>query len=231
MTREGSTATSCGAAAILDHVTICAVWRALGGGEPKFGRTPAFWRKTRDRNVSLSDAKGTWYDFRDNIGGGILDLVIRARGGSRADAFRWLAERFNLPLDSHNMTVVERADWARRRRVAERVARPIGRAAYHWYRGRIAELTDVKRETVEDDRLNLSTLAPAAQELHRLEHLITPEGIVCEYLTAVAADPVGTAAIVETQRAWADACRVGVGAVVRQIGRNQRQEARSADAA
>jgi hypothetical protein len=115
--------------------------------------------------------------------------------------------------------------------VAERVARPIGQAAYHWYRGRIAELTDLKRETVEDDRLNLCALAPAARELHRLEHQITPEGIVREYLAAVAADPVGTAAIVETQRAWADACRVAVGAVLRQIGWNQRQEARSADAA
>ncbi len=33
------------AEAILDHVSISAVWRALGGGELRHGRGRAFWRR------------------------------------------------------------------------------------------------------------------------------------------------------------------------------------------
>lgn len=109
----------------LSGIRISGVWLALGGGELKFGRAPAFWRKTSDRNVSLNDAKGTWYDFRDSVGGGVLGLVQHVRGGTRADAYRWLAERFGLPVDQHEMSAAEKREWRRRWNVAEAEARKL----------------------------------------------------------------------------------------------------------
>ncbi len=59
--------------ACLSGIRISEVWLALGGSAPRRGRARAFWRPKADGlNVSLSDKRGGWFDFRDSIGGGVL---------------------------------------------------------------------------------------------------------------------------------------------------------------
>jgi hypothetical protein len=55
--------------------TIMKVWIALDDPH-KYGRARAFYREgNNQQTVSLNDAKGSWFDQRDAIGGGILDLI------------------------------------------------------------------------------------------------------------------------------------------------------------
>jgi hypothetical protein len=107
---------------IVSRVRISDVWQALGGKAPKRGRAPAFWRQTKDLNVSLDDAKGAWFDFRDSTGGGVLDLVQHVRECSRQDALKWLADFAGVPLQDRPLTEGERREYARQRAVAEREA-------------------------------------------------------------------------------------------------------------
>ena len=44
-------------------------------------------------NVAGAHA-GYWHDFEADAGGGVLDLIRRARGGTREDALRWLGGEF-----------------------------------------------------------------------------------------------------------------------------------------
>jgi hypothetical protein len=37
--------------------------------------------------------KGTWSDFEGDNGGGVLDLIVRERGGTPADAMEWLRDQ------------------------------------------------------------------------------------------------------------------------------------------
>jgi hypothetical protein len=89
---------------VLRRVRISQVWQALGGtklrsaGTGKY-RGQAWWRKGDGWNVSLDDSRGTWYDFRDQISGGILSLIIRVRGGTRQGALQWLAPLAGIKLD------------------------------------------------------------------------------------------------------------------------------------
>jgi len=59
----------------LSDIGILAVWHALSGGELRGRRGVAFWRGGDGYSVSLNPERGTWYDFRDGIGGGVLALV------------------------------------------------------------------------------------------------------------------------------------------------------------
>src|SRR5438046_2905840 len=82
---------------ILASIKISQVYRALAGKEPRrtgrdTWRAAAAWRDGSGFNVALNDAKGTWYDHRDRIGGGLVDLVQSVRGGSRQDALKWCAD-------------------------------------------------------------------------------------------------------------------------------------------
>ena len=104
---------------ICGAVAITAVWRALGGGELRRGRGRAFWRDGDGLNISLSDTKGTWYDHRDGIGGGVLDLVLHVRGGNRQGALRWLADSFGLPLEDRPLTPAERRQYSRDAKLTE----------------------------------------------------------------------------------------------------------------
>jgi hypothetical protein len=109
-------------AAALQSVRISEVWAALGGGPLRLNRGRAFWRAGDGENISLNDRKGTWYDFRDNRGGGILDLIQLAAGCDRAGAVAWLASAFSLPIDGQrHLTPRERRVWARKRAEAEHV--------------------------------------------------------------------------------------------------------------
>jgi hypothetical protein len=103
----------------VDHIIfsqpISAIWKALGGDAPRRGRARAFYREGDNRvAVSLNDEKGCWHDFVTGEGGGVLDLVVRVRGGSRQDALRWAADFVGCPLDDRPLSAFERALWAKR---------------------------------------------------------------------------------------------------------------------
>lgn len=109
---------------ILAGTKISQVYHALVGKEPRRTgsstfRAAAIWREGDGHNVSLDDARGLWHDFAANEGGGVLDFVIRIRGGSRQDALRWVADFVGYQLDDRPFSATERARWARQRRQVE----------------------------------------------------------------------------------------------------------------
>lgn len=99
-------------------------------GEP-IARTRREWRWGRKGSFSLNVEHGTWYDHEAGEGGGVLALVVRERGGSKADAVKWLRERSYLhrngyrprsPRDrpSRLKAVSKTDDWTRRLWAASR---------------------------------------------------------------------------------------------------------------
>jgi hypothetical protein len=86
---------------VLGELDIVSVWSILGGGPLRAKRGQAFWRNGNGYNVALEPAKGTWFDYRDSRGGGVLALVETALGCSRSDGLRWLEE--NCGLDSRRL--------------------------------------------------------------------------------------------------------------------------------
>jgi hypothetical protein len=102
-------------AEVINTRSITEVWIALGGPPPKRGRARAFFRDGDNPfAVSLKDSKGAWFDHRDGVGGGVLDLIQQVRGCDRHSAFCWLAELNGAPLDNHRLTLAERRQYARR---------------------------------------------------------------------------------------------------------------------
>lgn len=99
----------------------------MGGDPPEHGRARAFYRNGDNRHaVSLNDSKGCWYDHRDNIGGGILDLIQYVLGCDRGTALRWLAEFTGLSLENRASTPRERREHAQRSARAKQLAREAG---------------------------------------------------------------------------------------------------------
>ena len=137
---------------ILEHVRITEVWRALGGGELRHGRGQAFWREGAGYNVSLRDDRNVWHDKRDDIGGGVLDLVVRVRGGNRASALRWCADLVGVPMEDRPLSPADRERWARERRELERDLP----AAQLWRRAALALGEEIL------DRLKAGLFDPAA---------------------------------------------------------------------
>lgn len=91
------------ASQIVSSVKISRVYVALTGTDPRQSgedryRGAATWRDGENPNVTLNDARGTWYDHGTNQGGGVLDLIVRVHGGSRQDALRWLSAYSGVPL-------------------------------------------------------------------------------------------------------------------------------------
>jgi hypothetical protein len=114
------------AAEIVGSTSITKVWETLGGDRPKHGRAPAFYRNgDNPQAVSLDDRKGIWFDHRDHVGGGVLDLVQRVLGCDRGAALRWLAEFTGLPLENRILTLRERREYAQRCTRAQRLAREV----------------------------------------------------------------------------------------------------------
>ncbi len=100
---------------LISHVSISAVFCALGGEVPRHGRARRFWAKGDGLNVSLSDDKGCWHHFPTDEGGGVLDLIVCVKGGSRKDALQWLADFSGIKLDDAPMTAAEKRAMAKRR--------------------------------------------------------------------------------------------------------------------
>jgi hypothetical protein len=67
----------------------------------------------------LDDSRGVWHDFVTGEGGGILDLAVLVRGGTRQEALRWVADLIGKPLDGRALPTVDRFSWARRQRLIE----------------------------------------------------------------------------------------------------------------
>lgn len=141
---------------VLAQVKISAVYRELAGIEPRWtGRDT--WRAhgvggdNQDR-ISGDDARGVWHDFRDDSGGGILDLIVQLRGGSRADALAWAAAFVGVSLSDRPFSAIDRERWAAERRELER-ALPV---AGLWRRAAVnmaAELLDNLKAGLTDPTL------------------------------------------------------------------------------
>jgi hypothetical protein len=103
-------------------------------------------------SVSLDDGRGVWWDHRDSVGGGVLSLIQHARGGTRLDAVRWLAEWRGVALDGDStLSPQERRRYAQARQHAAQLARVAGL----WWRERREEMERTKANALE--RLILTT--------------------------------------------------------------------------
>ncbi len=80
----------------LGELDIVSVWSMLGGGPLRGKRGQAFWRNGNGYNIALNPLKGTWYDYRDARGGGILALVETVLCSSRSSALQWLEQNCGL---------------------------------------------------------------------------------------------------------------------------------------
>ena len=80
----------------LSDVSINVVWERLGGGPLRGSRGKAFWRRGDSLSVSINPAKGSWFDFRDDLGGGVLKLVETALGCDTGAALGWLEQNCGL---------------------------------------------------------------------------------------------------------------------------------------
>jgi hypothetical protein len=109
---------------ILHSVKVSEVYLALTGkhvkrtGGDKW-RAVALWRGGDGLSVSGDDGRGVWKDFAGNEGGGMLDLVVRVRGGPRQDALRWVAELAGISLENKPQSPRERREWIQERRKLE----------------------------------------------------------------------------------------------------------------
>jgi hypothetical protein len=114
------------AAAVLDRIRLSAIYLALTGKpvKPTGGgrwRARALWRGGKQLSVAGDDRRGVWMDHVSGEAGGVLDLVVRVRGGTRQDALRWAAEFSGVPLENKPQSERERAEWIREQRRVERL--------------------------------------------------------------------------------------------------------------
>lgn len=132
---------------ILAAVKISDVYQMLTHVGPKLTgpstwRAPAVWRGGDGLSVSGDDTLGVWHDFVEDAGGGVIDLVVRVRGGARHDALRWLAVFADVPLESREISPEERAQWAQERRNFARDLPP----AQQWRRAAVDMAEEVLNE-------------------------------------------------------------------------------------
>jgi hypothetical protein len=182
---------------LIDQTHISHVWHALGGDDIRHRRGQAWWRRGDGWSVSLDDEHGRWYDRRDGIGGGILDLIVHVRGGTRGEALRWLADWRCVRLDGDApLSSIDRRRYAQARRDAPELARVAGL----WYAERREALERAKADALAngDD----AALEVAARE-HYLLGLLSGAGIVRVYLHARQIDPAGAASLVAAGETWA----------------------------
>jgi hypothetical protein len=192
---------------ILSRVKISEVWRALGGPELRRTGSDAYrgsgwWRGGQGLNVSLNDAKNTYNDFVSGHGGGLFDLVVLVRGGTRADALRWLADLAGVPLDDKPLSAADRARWAAERREFERdlpEARYWRRAAVTLSEELLAVLKASFIDPTAEDRPSSSELQDLTFMLASLERM-GDAALVAEYRTWAEREPQLTAGMVHAAR-------------------------------
>jgi hypothetical protein len=76
------------------NVDIARVAKALLGAPNQHLSGTTNLRYGTHGSLSVDLNKNVWHDHETNKGGGVLDLIIRERGGDRAEALRWLNHRF-----------------------------------------------------------------------------------------------------------------------------------------
>jgi len=182
------------AADIVRSTTITAVWVGLGGDPPVHNRARAFYRNgDNPEAVLLNDAKGRWFDYRDNIGGGVLDLVQMVRGGTRQEALRWVAAFIGIDMEEKSLSPHKRRVFAWLKSDAEDLARECA-----WWMGAYSvALESAKAEALEKE--DMVTLARAARELYWLQSS-QPSAILSRYLKARKDSPDEVASLVEEGR-------------------------------
>jgi hypothetical protein len=182
------------AADIIRATTITAVWVGLGGDPPVHNRARAFYRNgDNPQAVLLDDAKGRWFDFRDNFGGGVLDLVQKVRSVSRSEALYWVADFIAASLDKEPPSRHSRRRFAALKQHAEQLAHE----CLWWARAYAAAMERTKAEAFE--REDIATLVRAARELNCLRNSPSSE-ILAKYVKARNDSPNEVAALVEWGR-------------------------------
>jgi hypothetical protein len=178
---------------VVECVRISEVWFALGGGPLRRGRGRAFWRDGDGFNVSLSNDKDCWHDFASGDGGGVLDLVQRVRGGTRAEALHFVAEVAGLPLDDKPLSPRRRQVYAAYRHQAGSLAQQCA----WWVRASIQELERIKAQANEND--DFHALSWSSRELYRMQQAV-PSALMARFLNAMRDHPKNTASLVEAGR-------------------------------
>ncbi len=175
---------------IISRIRISEVWAALGGSPLRHGRGRAFWRDGDGYNVSVSDDKNCWHDFVSGDGGGVLNLVQKVRGGSRADALRLVADVAGVTLDTKALSNDEKHNYAEHRHQAASLAQQCA----WWARAYTQELEHTKANAYE--RGDWDTLAWSGRELYQIQTAV-PTTLMDRFLKAMKADPEGTAELVD----------------------------------
>src|SRR5690348_7946010 len=80
---------------------MAAVATALLGEPNKALSTKDRLRYGNHGSVEINLAKGAFFDFEEEIGGGVLDLIKRIKGLEGGDALDWMRE-IGCPLDEPN---------------------------------------------------------------------------------------------------------------------------------
>jgi hypothetical protein len=194
---------------IVGLARIHQVWQALGGGKiNRHHRSRAFWRNGDGWSVSIHEEKKCWFDHRDGIGGGILDLIQKILGNNREDAALWLADLYGLKLGD---AAPQRDQEDRKRLAAEQRYIP---ASQIWRRERLAELDELKVQALDD--LDYQLLEEAAGEDDLLRNHLNEIGIVRAYLASKAKWPTHTEKLLRQGRKWDRAASHAVLALVAQ---------------
>jgi len=96
----------CSSAGAWNNGTISAdaVFRALLGEPIRSLSRGAQWRYGSKGSLVVDIKRGLWCDHEAGEGGGVLDLVRRVRGGSRADASAWLQGETGLATNGTRTT-------------------------------------------------------------------------------------------------------------------------------
>ena len=172
----------------LDSVRILEVWRALGGPELRRGRAPAFWRSgDNPQAIAVHAEKGCWYDYRDNVGGGVLQLVQHVNGCDQSGALRWL--QYQGLIESRTLPRAQRRAHEQCRGVARTFAGEIG----HWKSAYIQQLNRIKFAANESG--NDAVMAIAAPLCHVLENG-SPDDIIREFSRHRDTDPAELARLI-----------------------------------
>jgi len=179
---------------VLSHIRISNVFAALTGITPRrTGRDT--WRSKQPggdspNRVSGDDSRNVYFDFVTGDGGGVLDLVMRVRGGTRRDALRWAADFAGVPLDDRPLSAGDRARCAAEQGQMERDLRQ----ARHWRRTAVRLTEDLLCE------LKSAFFDPMAEE--------KPSSLELQALTRLLArlERLEGRALVDEYRWWAERC-------------------------
>lgn len=191
---------------VVAKVRISELYRALTGAEPRRTgtdrwRAVAEWRGGNGFNVSLDDERGLWHDFVTGAGGGVLDLIVLVRGGTRQEALRWAADFIGCPLDDRPIPAFDRARWVRQQRQIERELPN----AERWRRAAVAmgeEILSRLKEALWDPKLPQPHIDDIPNWTTRVARWQRLEGaaLVGEYLWWVRHQPNWAAALVNAAR-------------------------------